>query len=168
MAETDKHRGIVSHYCEGNGVDLGSSGAPVVPWAIQLDLPPERVRSCQGGKESHVHYLGDARELPFRDRTLDWVHASHVIEDFKEWGTVLAEWDRVLKPGGYLMIAVPDHARFRAAVLRGQGDNLAHKHESYPGELTALLKERYEVIYDNFVSDDPLEYSVLFVGRKKR
>ncbi len=167
MSETAKHRTLASPYCDGNGLDVGSSGDPIVPWAIQLDMPPERQRNCWGGPKNWIHILGDARDLPFKDRVLDWVHASHVIEDFKEWDRVLREWDRVVKPGGYLMIAVPDHDRFRAAVARGQGDNLDHKHESFPGELTAILKDRYQVIYDTFVADDPLEYSILFIGRKR-
>ena len=68
--------------------------------------------------------------------------------------------------GGFLLVAVPDHARFRAAVARGQGDNLGHKHEGSVGELTAHLGATYHVFMDDFVSDSHDEYSILFIGRK--
>ena len=168
MSETAKHRHLVKDYCKGNGVDLGSSGDPVVPWAIQVDLPAVDYREYNKTRpEAPIHWSGSAVDLPFKNGTLDWVHSSHLIEDFQDWRPILKEWDRVLKPGGYMIIAVPDHARFRAAVAAGQGDNLSHKHESHVGELTEMFKHMgYTVIRDSFVSDDPKEYSILFVGRQ--
>jgi len=53
----------------------------------------------------------DIRELPFaRDDEYDLVRASHVLEHFelRECYEVLAEWRRVLKPGGYLVVCVPN------------------------------------------------------------
>ncbi len=46
----------------------------------------------------------------FGDNTVDEVRASHVLEHFSHRDTakVLAEWVRVLKPGGVLKVAVPD------------------------------------------------------------
>lgn len=168
MSETAKHRKIAVPYCDGNGVDVGSSGDPVVPWAIQLDLPLQNYLQYNPKRpEGYIHYRGDARALPFKDGTLDWLHASHVLEDFRDWLPVLREWDRVLKIGAFLLIAVPDHERFRAAVENGQGDNLGHKHESRVGELTFFLSDAYHVFMDDFVSDSPLEYSILFIGRKR-
>lgn len=168
MSETAKHRTLVQPYCEGNGVDVGSSGDPVVPWAIQMDLPLHNYLQYNPDRPSaYIHWRGDARNLPFKDGTLDWLHSSHVLEDFLDWRPVLQEWDRTLKVGGFLLIAVPDHERFRQAVARGQGDNLGHKHESHVGELTSYLASAYHVFFDDFVNDNPGEYSVLFVGRKR-
>ena len=44
------------------------------------------------------------------DSSVDEIRASHVLEHFShtEIGKVLAEWARVLKPGGLLKVAVPD------------------------------------------------------------
>lgn len=137
-----------------------------MPWAIQVDLPEKEYHIYNTTRPAvPIHWRGSALDLPFKDSTLDWVHASHIIEDFHDWVPALREWDRVLKSGGYMMIAVPDHARFRAAVARGQGDNLSHKHESHVGELTAALP-RYNVIMDNFVNNLPNEYSILYIGQK--
>lgn len=168
MSETAKHRELVLRYCEGNILDIGSGGDPIVPWAIQLDLPQANyLRYNVNRPEGHIHYRGDCRDLPFKDGTLDAVHSSHVIEDFQDWWPIIKEWDRVLKVGGFLIISVPDHKRFRDSVARGQGDNLSHKHESHVGELSSYLHRSYHIFHDDFVSDAPTEYSILFVGRKK-
>lgn len=170
MSETAKHRQIVRRYCYGNGVDLGAGGDPVVPWAIQVELPGGPYnRSLSFTEDQRAQWVGSATDLPFKDGVLDFVHASHLLEDFLDWQAILREWDRVLAPGGFLIIAVPDHDRFRAAVARGQGDNLAHKRESRLGEVgeeLALLGSRYQALFDAFVSDDPFEYSLLTVARK--
>ncbi len=167
MSETAKHKHLAAPFAEGNGIDIGSSGWPIVPWAIQLDLPLQKYVAYNPTRPgTPIQWRGDARDLPFKDGTLDWLHSSHVLEDFRDWEPVLYEWDRVLKIGGFMLIAVPDHERFRAAVARGQGDNLGHKHESRVGELSVYLSATYHVMRDDFVTDDPHEYSILFVGRK--
>src|SRR5512143_3457271 len=119
MSETAKHRLIAWPYCQGNGVDLGSGCDPVVPWAIQIELPGGPYDGQKRDPLQRAQYLGCATDLPFRDSTLDFVHASHLIEDFEDWQPIVWEWGRVLKPGGYMLIAVPDHERFRAYVQRG-------------------------------------------------
>ncbi|WP_186387708.1 methyltransferase domain-containing protein [Stappia sp. TSB10P1A] len=63
----------------------------------------------------HVDRIGPVEDLAFiADGTVGLIYACHVLEHFgrKEYRDVLAEWCRVLAPGGVLRIAVPD---FRAA-----------------------------------------------------
>lgn len=52
----------------------------------------------------------DAMKIPYPDNTVDEILALHVIEhfDFFEGQRVLAEWYRVLKPGGKLLLETPD------------------------------------------------------------
>lgn len=162
-SETRSRRTLTAPFCQGFGVDLGSGGDPVVPYAVQIDMNPN-VRPF-------VHCFGDAsKNLPFRDGVLDYVYSSHLLEDFKVWEPILTEWLRVLKTGGYLVIMVPDHERFRAAVARGQPDNLDHKHESRPGELTeyfSRLCPAGEVVVDRLTEGWPNDYNILFVGKKR-
>lgn len=80
-----------------------------------------------GGKEAHpdwkildieprpeVDYIGDAADLSqFPDSSIDRIYASHVLEHFhygidNQLLRVLREWHRALKPGGKLMVGVPD------------------------------------------------------------
>lgn len=58
-----------------------------------------------------VDYIGDAsKKLPFPVGSFDIVYASHVLEHtaWYELEATLAEWTRVLKPGGFIEIWIPD------------------------------------------------------------
>jgi len=80
-----------------------------------------------GGTETHpewkifditerpeVDYVGNASDLNiFEDESIETIYASHVLEHFyygldNELIFTLAEWHRVLKTDGELMISVPD------------------------------------------------------------
>lgn len=57
----------------------------------------------------------DARKLPYADGSVDVLYASHILEHFdydNEVDAVLAEWVRVLRPGGLLQISVPDVSKY--------------------------------------------------------
>jgi ubiquinone/menaquinone biosynthesis C-methylase UbiE len=172
MSETAKHRPLVAHLAGGNGIDIGSAGDPLTPWCIQIELSAELYRLYNSTRpEARLHWHADDAifDLPFKDGTLDFLHASHLLEDFDNWDMILREWDRVLKTGGYLIIAVPDHDRFRAYVQRHlpiDVDNKSHKRESFVGELTKCLGPHYTTILDRFVSENPQEYSIIYAGRK--
>jgi predicted SAM-dependent methyltransferase len=60
------------------------------------------------GSSADLH--ADLRNLPFEDCTVDEIYASHVLEHFgrHEFLGVLKEWNRVLKAGGRIYVAVPD------------------------------------------------------------
>lgn len=51
---------------------------------------------------------GDARQLPFRTNSLDWVSSSHIIEHFTDPERHVAEIARVLRPGGRLVVLTPN------------------------------------------------------------
>ena len=61
-------------------------------------------------KTESVDVVADARMLPFKNETFDYVYSSHVIEHFshREVSKVLREWIRVLKKGGIIEIRCPD------------------------------------------------------------
>ncbi len=59
----------------------------------------------------HIHYRRGVDDLrPFRDASVDLVYVSHCLEHIPHGrvNAVLAEWFRVLKPGGILRVGVPD------------------------------------------------------------
>ena len=120
--------GFFDRYLAGaNILDIGFAGGdpeclPIVESAIGIGLD----------------YPGyDGLHLPFADHSQDTVFASHCYEHIAEYKTVLREWYRVLRVGGYLVVLVPhkylyerkstppslfnaDHKRFytAAALLR--------------------------------------------------
>jgi hypothetical protein len=92
-----------------------------------------------------------AYPLPFANATVDEVYASHVLEHFghREVAAVLAEWVRVLRPGGLCRLAVPDYhkcvergdAYGLMSLMGGQVDALDyHKCCFDEASLTALMR----------------------------
>lgn len=70
----------------------------------------------------HVHVQRPIDDLSlFADGCADLVYASHCLEHFgyRHSRTVLAEWARVLRPGGLLRVAVPDFAVIAHAYTAG-------------------------------------------------
>jgi predicted SAM-dependent methyltransferase len=79
---------------------------------------------------AHIDLACDIRTLDsIESDSVDDIYASHVLEHFprKEIPSILREWNRVLKPGGTIHIAVPN---FDACVRR---------YEETQGELSELL-----------------------------
>lgn len=71
----------------------------------------------------HVDHVGPVESLPFAaDGSVDLIYACHVLEHFgrNEVAGVLAEWRRVLKPGGVLRLAVPDFAACAELYVAGR------------------------------------------------
>lgn len=170
MSESAKYSELFVPYLHGNGVDLGCGGSPVVPWAIGFDLPVEKYMAYHGPlkKAGTFQWGGDARDLPFKDATLDFVFSSHLLEDFDDWTPVLREWARVLKPRGFLVVLIPDRQRFQAALAAGHPPNDAHRHEGRVGELTEHITRigGFDVVTDRLTDQNPQDYSILFVARK--
>lgn len=168
ISETSKHRPLVVGYCIGNGLDLGSAGDPIVPTAIQVELINNY---CPLLGESYPPQLrGDATNLYwFKDRVLDYVFSSHLIEDFTlhQQRDIIREWCRVIKPGGHLVILAPESNRWAAAIEAGQPPNNNHKHEPRIGEFSDIVREigGWDILEDRFC--DGQDYSMFFVARKQ-
>lgn len=60
--------------------------------------------------------------LKYKDETVDEVYASHVLEHFGagDVPNVLADWFRVLKPGGVIRIGVPDFKIIASAYVENR------------------------------------------------
>lgn len=170
-SETAKARHLVAHYCCGNGCDVGSGGDPVVPHAIQVELSDEKFAWYNSGHApaTPLQFRSDTAfmDLPFKDKTLDWLSSAHLIEDYVDWTPILTEWVRVLKPGGFLIILLPDKARWAKALEGGQPPNNQHRHESHVGELSTYAPALgLLVIEDRFTESPPGDYGIMFVGQK--
>lgn len=167
MSETARYRSITVQHCDGDGIDIGSGGDPVVPWAISVDLAPEAYAKYNAGNAppNPIHLHCDARILPFRDDTLDFLYSSHLLEDFWPWKNLLEEWKRVVKPGGKIIILIPDKELFARAVRAGQPPNCAHQHEGRQGELTDYF-QGWTILRDSLTELFPGDYSILFIAIK--
>jgi predicted SAM-dependent methyltransferase len=129
MSETALARPLLAPYCVGCGIDLGFGGDKILPTAISVDL----ARPYTQVGNDLTQLIGDARKLHwFQDRSLDYVYSSHLLEDFINTGAVLAEWVRVLRCGGNLVLFLPDESKFRTyCASTGHPYNAAHKHHDF-------------------------------------
>jgi SAM-dependent methyltransferase len=96
--ETAKARGrrmresFFEKYCVGRGLDIGYGGDLLDDNCVEWDL-------------EH----GDAQLLNgIQEETLDFVYSSHILEHVNDAGEALRNWYRVVRPGGYLILFVPD------------------------------------------------------------
>lgn len=71
---------------------------------IELDARPVKIAQSRG---YDVRQADASRAIPFEDATFDLVTALDVIEHVDDDESVLREADRVLKPGGYLLLTTP-------------------------------------------------------------
>lgn len=74
--------------------------------AVGIDISRRAVDYCQRRGCRKIVLVGE-EELPFPDNCFDLVVALDVIEHLEDDGKALAEYGRILKPGGSLLLTVP-------------------------------------------------------------
>ena len=101
MNETSKsqpfrqQRGDFQKYLRGSGIDIGAGPDPLL-------IPDGRVRAWDLAD-------GDAQLMAgVADATYDFVYSSHCLEHMRDVEESLRNWVRILKPGGFLYVVVPD------------------------------------------------------------
>jgi predicted SAM-dependent methyltransferase len=98
----------------GLRLNLGSGTTPI-PGFVNVDALEEA---------PGVDVIADIGErLPFDDGAAEQVYASHLLEHFAtdRVPELLAEWRRVLRPGGVLLIAVPDLDAIASILISREG-----------------------------------------------
>jgi SAM-dependent methyltransferase len=147
--------GFNAAYLSGDAVlDVGYRGAdaaaePVTAKAIGVDLD----------------YPGyDGIHLPFPDRSQDAVFACHCLEHIDNFRAALAEWYRVLKVGGHLVVCVPHQYLYERKAAPPSRFNADHKRFYTPASLLAEIEAslpldgyRVRSLKDR---DDGFDYSV--------
>jgi SAM-dependent methyltransferase len=102
-ANTHLEFSSVLPYCQGLGLDIGPGGNRFSDTVLSIDSNP--TADC----DMCWDFLRDG-SYPFMAESFDFIFASHVIEDFapEDIQRVFNEWMRIIKPGGYLCLLVPD------------------------------------------------------------
>ena len=168
LSETDKVRDVLSRFCKGDGLDLGFGGSAIMPTAITVDMEHGPYTNLNGDPQ-HLH--GDARDLYwFQNDSLDYVYSSALLEDFEPHSmlSVLKEWLRVIRPGGNLILYLPDEQAYQNYCASiGEVSNPGHQNpdlnlEWFKENMVAHLD--VEVIHQEKLSG---EYMFEIVLRKK-
>jgi ADP-heptose:LPS heptosyltransferase/SAM-dependent methyltransferase len=110
---------FVSRYFRGNGIDIGSGNDQLGQYIELFPL----MESCKSWDRAD----GDAEHMAgVKDASYDFVHSSHCLEDMHSPDTALKNWFRILKPGGHLIVTVPDEDMYEQGVWPSTF-NAAHK-----------------------------------------
>jgi ubiquinone/menaquinone biosynthesis C-methylase UbiE len=106
------HFGRVLEVGSGPGVHLGFVQHGFDEYYI-TDMSPDMLEHARQKNKNYaaagdiVYRTEDATRLSFADNSFDRLVASHVLEHLYRPHEVLAEWLRVLRPGGTLSIVLP-------------------------------------------------------------
>ncbi len=75
---------------------------------------------------SPLDIVADVRAVPLGDGCADEVHAYHLVEHFYRWeaSALVREWARLLRPGGRLVLELPNLELAARNLLAGQPDQM--------------------------------------------
>lgn len=76
-----------------------------------LDLDRTLLRQIAPQRPSYNWLISGGQHLPFADASFDVLYAGEVIEHVPDANATLAEWYRVLRPGGTLIVTTPNRLR---------------------------------------------------------
>ena len=133
--------------------------------SVGVDINPRNIELLQKRLPNHTVVEGDVEALPFADASFGTVLCTEVIEHIPDPSAALAEYQRVLQPGGVLIGSVP--ARSAIWKLRFLSSTCPHSepfHNEYlPDEVRAMLAG-WKVEHLRY---SLLHFNVLFVARKE-
>jgi ADP-heptose:LPS heptosyltransferase/predicted SAM-dependent methyltransferase len=151
----------VARYLRGRGLDVGAGDFKILPHAISVD----NMNHAQFGFNVRPDVWSEADDLSmFASCSMDFVYSSHTLEHIHDTAKALAEWWRVVKQGGYLVLYLP-HKDFYPNI--GQpGANPDHKHDFLPEDVISKMPQKgWDLIVCQERNNDS-EYSFLLVFEK--
>jgi len=108
--------GFVTRYFVGDGIDIGAGGDSLAQWHEQFPAMTS-LKSFDGEEKARPDILGDAETMEgIEDESYDFVHSAHCLEHMHNPATALGHWWRILKPGGHLIVIVPDEDMYEQGV----------------------------------------------------
>ena len=124
---------------EGDGSAILAGGAGSV---VGVDLRPEAVAHARATHPSpRLRFeVGSAEQIPLKDASVDAVVCFETLEHVAAHDQVLAEFRRVLQPGGFLVISCPDRREHSEVT---QSRNPLHLRSLYLNEFRDLLGRHF-------------------------
>ena len=107
---------LAEHFLSGlKGIEIGGAAHNHFVDAINVDRAAEphpayiEEQLRLAGRVARIDLVAFGDDLPFKDKAVDFVLASHVIEHFYDPIKALREWERVARR--YIFLIVPHHER---------------------------------------------------------
>jgi SAM-dependent methyltransferase len=159
----------VVQYLRGTVLDLGCGPRKVLPHVVGVD-------SCADTALFGIPIRPDVKVddcadlADFESAAVDAVFSSHLLEHIADTGKALAEWWRVLKPGGHLVLYLPHRDLYPN--IGTEGANPDHKHDFSPDDVlghiasVAAGSQTGMDVLVNETRDQGMEYSFLLVVQK--
>lgn len=134
----DVEASIVAPLAQGEKiVELGCGFNKTVPNAIGVDrvAKDEACQNLAGYRPCVADIEADvSKPLPFPDLSVDTIIARHVLEHITDTIETLTNWNRILKIGGRMLIAVPNQELVNSIPL-----NPEHVHAFTPASLSRIV-----------------------------
>jgi|1048.fasta_scaffold27514_2 hypothetical protein len=100
---------FATRYFKGNGLDIGPGNDSIGLYRELFPLIENIV--------TYDSKQGDAQNLVnIADNSFDFVYSSHCLEHMRDVAVALSNWIRVCKPGGYLIVQVPDEDLYEKGI----------------------------------------------------
>lgn len=164
--EAAKVKYDIVRYTRGRGLDLGCGPSKAFPHFIGVDSGKDT--QLFGVQMKPDVIVEDCSNLSlFSSESMDFVFSSHLLEHIEDTQSALAEWWRVIKPGGYLVLYLPHRDLYPN--VGTEGANPDHKHDFVPADIRAALLARSDRnihMEAQEVRADAREYSFLQIFRK--
>lgn len=101
---------FATRFFVGHGLDIGAGPDSLGQYSAQFPL----MLSCRSWDVND----GDAQLLAtIADASLDFAHSSHCLEHMRDPREALHHWLRVLKPGGHLVVMIPDEDMYEQGLF---------------------------------------------------
>lgn len=127
---------------EGYGSHLLAASAKQV---TGIDISPEAVAHARANytADNLVFTESDCTRTPFEDQSFDCIISFETLEHLQDHEALMAEFRRLLKPAGFLVISSPDKAIYTD---RMGNENPFHVKELYKPEFEQLLAGYFPVV----------------------
>jgi len=136
----DKKRTLDAACGEGYGAALLAKTAASVEAVDISETAITHARERYGDMSGLVFHVADCTALPFADNEFDRVVSFETLEHLTQQEQLLAEFSRVLKPDGYLILSSPDKAVYTD---QQKTNNEFHVKELYRNELEELIGRHF-------------------------
>ena len=132
--------------------------------SVGVDINPRNIALLRQRLPNHTVIEGDVEALPFDDASFGTVLCTEVIEHIPDPSAALAEYRRVLRPGGVLIGSVP--ARSAIWKLRFLSSTCPHSEPFHNEYLPSEVREMLTGWQIESLRYSLLHFNVLFVARK--